>query len=146
MKRALTASLAMASLLGAGFAAAQTETAAEDQPMSISGVETVCTGTTTDVRANPQWRDYGFHLEFAGKGGQYLGDEQVSVTGNGHSISVKCGGPWVLMKLPAGSYHVSAEVPEGGHRDFTMHVPGRMILHFPGGGGEVVPNGQVAIR
>jgi len=145
MKRALTAS-AVLTLLAAGLAVAQTQTPADDQPTTINGIETVCTGTTVDNRADPQWRAFGFHLEFAGKGGQYLGDEQVNVSGNGHSVSVKCGGPWVLMKLPAGMYHVTADVPDGGHRDFSMRVPGHMVLHFPGGGGEVVPSGQVAIR
>ena len=147
MNRALTASVVMATVLAGGLAVAQTQTPAEGQPITINGVETVCTGTTTDVRADPQWRAYPFHLEFAGKGGQYLGDEQVNVTGNGQSVSVKCEGPWVLMKLPAGTYKVSADVPEGGHRDFSMRVPGRMVLHFPGGGGEVVPSdGRVAVR
>lgn len=147
MNCALTASVAVATVLAAGLAVAQTQTPAEGQSVTINGVETVCTGTTTDVRADPQWRAYPFHLEFAGKGGQYLGDEQVNVTGNGVSVSVKCEGPWVLMKLPAGTYKVSTDVPEGGHRDFSMHVPGHMVLHFPGGGGEVVPNGgRVATR
>ena len=146
MKNAVAASIALASLLGAGIATAQIETPIDGQPMTIGGVETVCTGTTTDVRADPKWSAYPFHLEVAGKGGQYLGDEKVTVTGNGQSVSVQCKGPWVLMKLPSGTYRVTAEVPEGGHRDFSMRVPGHMVLHFPGGGGEVIPNGQVAIR
>ena len=77
------------------------------------------------------------HLEFAGKDGQYLGDETVNVSGNGHSVSVRCGGPWVLMKLPAGTYHVSTDVAEAGHKDVTVHVPGHVIVRFPGAGGAV---------
>ena len=125
---------------------AETPTLNEDQPMMVNGVETVCTGTTTDTRADPMWREYSFHLEFAGKDGQYLGDETVNVSGNGHSVSVHCGGPWVLMKLPSGSYKVSADVAEAGHKDVTVHAPGRVVLHFPNAGGEVTPNGKVAAR
>src|SRR5450631_1521516 len=124
MKSAHLAAIVSASVLGAGTVWAQSDAPMDGQPMTISGVETVCTGTTTDVRADPQWRAYPFHLEVAGKDGQYLGDENVTVSGNGHSVSVKCGGPWVLMKLPAGSYNVSLDVPEAGHKDVTMQVPG----------------------
>ena len=125
---------------------AQTPALTEDQPMMVNGIETVCTGTTTDVRADPMWRAYSFHLEFAGRDGQYLGDETVNVSGNGHSVSVRCGGPWVLMKLPSGTYNVSTDVPEAGHRDLTVHTPGRVVLHFPNAGGEETPSGKVAVR
>ena len=146
MNSAPFTAILFAGALGAGAALAQSETPKDEQPMTISGVETVCTGTTTDVRADPQWRAYPFHLEVAGKDGQYLGDEKVTVTGNGHSVSVQCSGPWVLMKLPAGSYKVSLDVPEGGHKDVTMQVPGRTVVHFPNAGGEVGPNGKVAVQ
>jgi hypothetical protein len=125
---------------------AQTPAPNEDQPMMVSGIETVCTGTTTDVRADPKWRDYSLRLEFAGKDGQYLGDETVNISGNGSSISVHCGGPWVLMKLPSGTYKVSAEVPEAGHKDLTVHVPTHVVVRFPNAGGEVVPSARVAAR
>jgi len=142
MKHAATATIVLASLLGTGMAIAQLQSPADSQPVTISGIETVCTGTTTDVRADPQWHAYPFHLEFAWNSGEYLGDEQVTVTGNGHSVSVHCAGPWVLMKLPSGTYRVSADVPDGGHRDFSMSVPGRTVLHFPGGPGAE----RVAVR
>jgi len=130
-----------AATLSAGTAFAQSDTLQDEQTMTVAGVETACTGTSLEVRSDPRWAAYPFHLEVAGKDGQYLGDEKVTVTGNGHSVSVQCSGPWVLMKLPSGSYHVSLDVPEGGHRDLTMHVPGKTVVHFPGGGGEVTPAG-----
>jgi hypothetical protein len=127
---------------------AQTPALQEDQPMMVNGVETVCTGTTTDVREDPRWRAYPFHIEFAGKFDveQYLGDETVSVTGNGHSVTVHCSTPWVLMKLPSGTYKVSADVAEAGHKDVTVHTPGHTVLYFPNAGGEVTPSGKVAVR
>ena len=117
----------------------------DSQPMMVNGVETVCTGTTTDVRDDPRWRAYSLRLEFTGKDGQYLGDETVNVSGNGHSVSVHCGGPWVLMKLPSGSYKVSADVADAGHQDVTVRAPGRVIVRFPHAGGEVdsAPTGAI---
>jgi hypothetical protein len=144
MKTKHVTALLFATSLGAGVALGETEPPMDDQPMMINGVETVCTGTTTEARADPRWAAYPFHMEVAGKGGQYLGDEEVTVTGNGHSVSAKCAGPWVLMKLPAGSYHVSIDVPEGGHKDLTMRVPGRTVVHFPNAGEALI--GRVAAR
>ena len=132
-----------ATLLVPAAVLAQSPALDDGQPMMVNGVETVCTGTTTDVRDDPRWQAYSLRLEFAGKDGQYLGDETVNVTGNGHSVSVHCGGPWVLMKLPSGSYKVSADVAEAGHKDVTVHAPGRVIVRFPKAGGEVEPAGTV---
>jgi hypothetical protein len=127
----------------AGFA--QSDAPNDGQPTVINGIETVCTGTTSDVREDPRWRAYSLRLEFTGKDGQYLGDETVNVSGNGHSVSVHCGGPWVLMKVPSGSYKVSADVADAGHQDVTVRAPGRVIVRFPHAGGEVdsAPTGAI---
>jgi hypothetical protein len=138
--------LLFATLLLPAAALAQSAPLNDGQPMMVNGIETVCTGTTTDVRDDPKWRDYSLRLEFAGKDGQYLGDETVNVSGNGRSVSVHCGGPWVLMKLPSGSYKVSADVADAGHKDVTVHAPGRVIVRFPNAGGDVEPIGKVAVR
>ena len=141
MKSAPFAAVLVASGLLAGAALAQSKSPVDEQPMTVNGVETVCTGASADVRADPQWRAYPFHLEVAGKDGQYLADAKVSVSGNGHSVSVQCNGPWVLMKLPAGSYKVSLDVPDAGHKDVTVTVPGRTIVSFGNAGGEAPPRG-----
>ena len=143
MRFAHKTALFLATLAVPAAALAQSPGLDDGQPMMVNGVETVCTGTTTDVRDDPRWRDYSLRLEFTGKDGQYLGDETVNVSGNGRSISVHCGGPWVLMKLPSGSYKVSADVAEAGHQDITVRAPGRVILRFPHAGGEVDPAGKV---
>src|ERR1700741_5302188 len=103
----------------AAFAA---ETLTADMPKAIDGVETVCDGTTIANRNDPKWRAYSLRMEFAGKGGQYLGGETVSVKGEEIDVSVTCEGPWVLMKLPAGSYHISADVPDAGHKEMNVRV------------------------
>jgi hypothetical protein len=129
-------------ILAGGGAVAQSTMPAEGQPQTIGGVETVCTGTTTDVRDDPRWQAYSLRLEFAGKDGQYLGDEMVNVAGNGQSVSVHCAGPWVLMKLPKGAYKVSADVAGAGHKDLTVQAPGRVVVRFPNAGGAVAPAGS----
>lgn len=124
-----------ATAIGAGFAFAQSDVTPMDTPTMIDGVETVCTGGALEVREDPQWRDYPFRLEFVGREGQYLGDEIVSVTGNGHSVMVHCKGPWLLMKLPRGTYHVDMDVAEAGHKTMTMRSPAHAIVRFPNAGG-----------
>jgi hypothetical protein len=137
MRLAPKAAVLLAGLAASGMAFAQTNSLPENQPTDINGVQAVCTGTTSDVRMDPQWRSYSLRLEFAGKAGQYLGDETVNVSGNGKSVSVHCGGPWVLMQLPAGTYHVSTDVADAGHKDVTIHVPGQVVVRFPDAGGSV---------
>lgn len=88
------------------------------------------------MRANPRWRAYPTRLEFALNNGQYLGDETVTVIGQGKNLSVHCGGPWVLMDLPKGSYRLSTDVAGEGHKEMSIHVPGQVIVHFAGNGNE----------
>jgi hypothetical protein len=143
MKIHVLTALVFVPVLGFGAALAQSETQSEALPdgtvTTINGVETACTGTTLETRANPKWRAYPLHIEFAGKDGQYLGDEQVTVTGNGQNVSVHCEGPWVLMKLPSGAYHVSADVADAGHKDLTVHTGAPTVVSFNNAGGEVIP-------
>jgi hypothetical protein len=122
-------------------AALAQETLMEDMPKAIDGVETVCDGVSIENRNDSKWRAYALRMEFVGKGGQYLGGQTVNVKGNEYDISVQCKGPWVLMKLPAGSYHLSADVPEAGHKEMNVLVPANgqrvAMFVFPNAGGEV---------
>ena len=65
----------------------------QDQPMTIAGVETVCTGVGLEARQDPRWRAFPLVIEFVGKAGQYLGDDTVTVSGQGQNVSVRCAGP-----------------------------------------------------
>jgi hypothetical protein len=135
--------LTMAVLAASAFATTAVLAAddlTESMPKVIDGVETVCDGITIDNRNDAKWRDYSLRLEFAGKGGQYLGDETVKVSGHQIDVSVNCKGPWVLMKLPAGSYHVSADVPDAGHKEMNVKIGGGqsvVVFSFPNAGGEI---------
>ena len=86
------------------------------------------------------------HGQYAGADGQYLGEERVTVSGNGIDVSVRCKGPWVLMRVPAGQYSVHATVPSGGSKTVSVNVPSRgqsrTVISFPGGGAVTAPLGD----
>ncbi|HKD48404.1 MAG TPA: hypothetical protein VKB67_12030 [Rhizomicrobium sp.] len=85
--------------------------AVQDQPVTIGGVETVCTGVGS-AKDNPAWGNYQVKLVFADRMGQDLAQEHVSVMQGGKPIiETDCDAPWVLMKLPAGEYSVAATIP-----------------------------------
>jgi len=85
-----------------------TAEAVQDQPMMIGGVETVCTGVGS-AKDNPAWSAYPVKLVFANSAGEDLAQIHVAVMQAGKSVvETDCDAPWVLMKLPAGSYNVSA--------------------------------------
>lgn len=88
--------------------------AVQDQPATIGGIETVCTGVGS-AKDNPAWNGYPVKLVFADPGGQDLAQEHVSVMQGGKPVlETDCDAPWVLLRLPAGEYSVAATVPGAG--------------------------------
>ena len=82
--------------------------AVQDQPVMIGGIETVCTGVGS-AKDNPAWSAYPIKLVFANSAGEDLAQIHVAVMQAGKPVvETDCDAPWVLMKLPAGSYNVSA--------------------------------------
>lgn len=134
MRMHLMTALVLASSCSAAFA--QTQALRDSTPATVGGVEAVCTGASAEARANPKWRAYPVRLEFSGARGQFLGDETVTVKGNGIDVSVSCQGPWLLLKLPAGRYDVSADVADAGHKDIELRAPARIAVSFPMAGGK----------
>ena len=106
-----------------------------DSPVSMRQMEAVCTGIGADARNDPRWPTYPLRIELVGRAGEYLGQALVSLTQNNEAIiSVRCGGPWLLMRVPPGAYDVSAEV-ENVTKTGRVTVPatgqGRIVLRFP---------------
>jgi hypothetical protein len=88
-----------------------TAQAVQDQPAMIGGIETVCTGVGS-AKDNPAWSAYPVKLVFANPAGQDLAQVHVAVMQGAKAVvETDCDAPWVLMKLPAGSYSVAATVP-----------------------------------
>ena len=106
-----------------------------DSPVSMRAMEAVCTGIGADARIDPRWPSYPLRIELVGRAGEFLGQASVTLTQNNEAIiSVRCGGPWLLMRLPPGAYDVSAQV-ENVTKTGRVTVPatgqGRLVLRFP---------------
>ena len=110
-----------------------------DTPISIDGIETVCTGVGSD-KDDPRWQTYPVRIEFSNGAAQYLAGAHVSLSGSGGPVAAfDCAGSWVLMQLPAGSYKVTATLTEqqgGQPRSTTFKTSGqgpqqRVEVQFP---------------
>jgi hypothetical protein len=134
MKR--TMCIALMAALAATAHAQETKTPSFpiDTPMSMRAIEAVCTGISSDARADPRWAAYPLRIEVVGAGGEFLGDAQVTLSKGDEALAaVNCGGPWVLFKVMPGAYAVSAEV-EGITKTARVNVAGsgqaRVVLRF----------------
>lgn len=137
--RSVSAALAGA-LLGAVPAFAATNLPL-NSPTTVSGVDTVCTGIGDEAQHDARWAAYPLKIVFAGKGGQFVTDADVTVSKDGKDVvSVHCEGPWVLVKIPAGRYRITGAL-EGQNAQANAFAPatgqGRVILRFPNSGGTI---------
>jgi len=100
---------ASAFLLCFGMAAQaqNTERLPVDRPTQVDGIKAACTGIGNGEEEETRWTGYPFKLETVGGYGQWLGDQDVTVHGNGTDISVHCAGPWLLMGLQPGRYEAT---------------------------------------
>ena len=103
--------------------------AVQDQPVTIGGVETVCTGVGS-AKDNPAWGSYPVKLVFANAKGEDLAQEHISVMQGGKSVvETDCDAPWVLMKLPAGEYSVAASIgARTGNASFSTSGSGQKTV------------------
>jgi hypothetical protein len=113
---------------------------AMDNPQTMNGVETVCTGIGS-AQDNPAWKAYPIRVEFSNGGAQYLSGAHVELSQGGKTLeSFDCAGPWVLFKLANGSYKVSATLTrqngaKGDTRSASFSPPAsgqkRVVIQFP---------------
>lgn len=137
--RGVCAALAVA-LFGAAPAVAAANLPL-NSPTTVEGVEAVCTGIGEDAQRDARWAAYPLKIVFAGKGGQFVTDADVTVSKDGKDLaSVHCEGPWVLVKVPAGRYRITGLL-EGQNAQTNAFAPatgqGRVILRFPNSGGAI---------
>src|SRR5690348_5521156 len=79
-----------------------------DTPITLNGIDTACTGIA-DSKDDPRWKEYPVRVEFSNGGAQYLAGAHVSLSkGKKQLTSLDCQASWVLFKLPAGNYTVTA--------------------------------------
>ena len=81
-----------------------------DNPISIDGVQTVCTGIGEDAQKDPRWLAFPVRIEFSNGGAQYLSGAHVvlSAAGGKTMAALDCEGPWVLFQVGPGTYRVTA--------------------------------------
>jgi hypothetical protein len=91
--------------------------AVQDQPVTIGGIESVCTGVGS-AKDNPAWNAYPVKLVFANNAGEDLAQVHVAISRAGKTVmETDCDAPWLLVKAPAGAYGVTASV---GPRNATV--------------------------
>jgi hypothetical protein len=109
---AIVISVAAGSLMA--LPALQSAWAVQDQPVTINGVETVCTGVGS-AKDNPAWNGYPVKLTFSNPAGENEAQEHISITQAGRPVmDTDCDAPWLLVKAPAGHYEVNALLPGSG--------------------------------
>ena len=108
-----------------------------DQVVDVQGTQVACSGIGKGDETNPQFAGLPVKFSLVGGYGQWLGDETLTVSGKsgGQDISVKCSGPWVLMRLDPGRYTVTADVPDAGTKTVSFSVPSsgsrEVTIRFP---------------
>ena len=143
MNRKPLAVLVVASSLAlfGSFAQAQSSQTARIDSRGASNVEFTTGGVGLAARQQlaAQSGQYNLHLEFAyAPEGEYLSEVQVDISdarGN-NVLSTRTDGPWLLAKLPAGSYAVKARYGDvtrtqqvnvgGGKRHLVMRFPAQV--------------------
>ena len=128
--------------------------AVQDQPVTIGGVESVCTGVGS-AKDNPAWNNYPVKLTFSNLSGENEAAEHIAVVLQGGKtvMETDCDAPWLLIKAPAGHYDVHASLP-GGTRtasaSFSTGGGGQQTVNlaFPGAkqASNSMPADQAAAR
>ena len=112
-----------------------------DQPITVNGIETACSGIGDEPKTDPRWTAYPIRVEFSNGGAQYLSGAHVTLSEGGKALtSFDCSGAWVLFKnlKPGASYKVAATITSqsgAGEKSatFTPHSSGqqRVVIQFP---------------
>lgn len=96
--------------------------AVQDTPTTINGVETVCTGVGS-AKDDPRWSAYPVKVVLATAGGANLANAHVSLSAGGKEMAgLDCDAPWILFKVPAGNYTVTATLIGGSGQSHSAKV------------------------
>jgi hypothetical protein len=95
---------------------AQEAQAVQDTPVTINGVEAVCTGVGS-AKDDPRWSAYPVKIVLATTGGANLANAHVTLNRGGQEVAgLDCDAPWILFKAPGGSYTATASLIGGSGR------------------------------
>jgi len=137
MRLMLISAATLAALGCAATARAQDDAALPvDEPITIDGIEVVCTGVGDEARYDPRWQTYSVRIEFAGGDAQYLADLEIAVSDRTGApiVQARCNSPWFLAELPPGKYTVAGTF-EGLTKTANFTAPqsgqARVVVRFP---------------
>lgn len=139
MRRTATRTTLVTAFILAGlgaFGVAQGQELAVDAEMTVSGIDVACTGVGDEANSDARWPTYAVRIEFAGEGGEYLSDLDLSVSDVRGQVILQahCNGPWFLARLEPGRYEIEATNTSGVTRSARFNAPShgqsRTILRF----------------
>ena len=94
--------------------------AVQDTPITINGVEAVCTGVGS-AKDDPRWAAYPIKIVLATTGGANLANAHVSLNRAGREVAgLDCDAPWILFKTAAGGYSATASLIGGSGMSRTV--------------------------
>ncbi|HSM94829.1 MAG TPA: hypothetical protein VLT91_02215 [Rhizomicrobium sp.] len=112
-----------------------------DQPITVDGIETACSGIGDEAQTDPRWPAYPIRVEFSNGGAQYLSGAHVTLSQHGKTLATfDCSGAWVLFKnlKPGETYKVAATItdePGAGEKSATFTPPAhgqkRVVIQYP---------------
>src|SRR5206468_12762513 len=87
---------------------AQDALAVQDTPITINGVEAVCTGVGS-AKDDPRRAAYPIKIVLATTGGATLANAHVTWNKRRQEVAgLACAAPWILFRAPAGAYPATA--------------------------------------
>ncbi len=116
-----------AASLGAASAHAQADPVRIplDGEQVVGDVQVGCTGVGQQ-KDDPRWKAYPLRVEAANPAGDLLADMAISLTAKGGAVlaSVKCAGPWIMLRPPPGVYMLEGWLRGGSpHQVMTVSPP-----------------------
>ena len=101
---------------------AQEAQAVQDTPVTINGVEAVCTGVGS-AKDDPRWAAYPVKVVLATSGGANVANAHVTLTkGRNEVAGLDCDAPWILFKAPSGAYTATATLIGGSGRSASSNL------------------------
>jgi hypothetical protein len=94
-----------------------------DGEQVVGGVQIGCTGVGQS-KDDPRWKAYPIRVEASNPGGDLLANVAISLSGKDGALlaSVRCAGPWVMLKPPPGAYQLEGWMPGSGLKHQTAPV------------------------
>jgi hypothetical protein len=109
---------------------------ADDEEKTYKGVAYACAGVG-DSKDDPKWKVYPLKLMFTAGSRAYVSQVEVSLqdASGAEVLKVSCDAPWLLAKLKAGTYSVTARAEGGGTKTAKVTVgaagQSELAIRFP---------------